>query len=77
MNKDRRKQLAELRGRLDTIAEELGTIQGEEQDYFDNMPESMQNGAKGESAQEATDALGSAWDCINDAIQYCETAEAT
>lgn len=77
MNKDRRKQLTEIRGRLNEIWDELETIQGEEQDYFDNMPESIQSGERGDAAQEAAEALESAHGCVHDAMSYIEEAESS
>lgn len=38
-------------------AELLTQIQDDEQDYFDNMPESLQGGDKGTAAEEAISAL--------------------
>lgn len=48
------------KARIDAIASELADILSEEQDYFDNMPESIQAGDKGERAQEAVNALDEA-----------------
>lgn len=58
MNQQRRKKLAELRDRLSelqgqvtTVAEELQDVCQEEQEYLDNMPESLQDGEKGQKSQ--------------------------
>ena len=42
MNKDRRKQLEDVRDSLDEIISSLNDIKDEEQDAYDNMPESLQ-----------------------------------
>jgi flagellar biosynthesis chaperone FliJ len=52
MNDARRKQLRELIGKLEEIAMNVEELKSQEQDYFDNMPESFQTGAKGEAAEQ-------------------------
>jgi uncharacterized coiled-coil DUF342 family protein len=54
MNKKRREAINALIGRIEelgaTLADlqsEIETIRDEEQEFFDNMPESFQNGDKG------------------------------
>ena len=42
MNKDRRKQLEDVRDSLDEIISSLNDIKDEEQDAYDNMPESRE-----------------------------------
>lgn len=67
MNKDRRKAidaakmlLDDIRSAIDAAKEAIETIKDEEQDYFDNMPESFQQGDKGDTAQSAIDNLDNA-----------------
>lgn len=57
MNAQRRKKLDEINGTLAEARAELETVRDEEQEYFDNMPESFQNGERGQKAQEAIDAM--------------------
>jgi len=65
MNKERRKQIdgiiARIEQELSPLVDELrGAIEevrDEEQEYFDNMPESLQGGDKGNLAEAAVDAL--------------------
>jgi uncharacterized coiled-coil DUF342 family protein len=85
MNDTRRKsidailaRIAELKGALDEaktladdIREEVSNVQGEEQDYLDAMPESLQGGEKGDKAQATIDALDeaiSSLDTVSDDI---------
>jgi len=63
MNKLRRKAIELLSERMETIKEELETIRDEEQEYFENMPESLQGSEKGEAAEEI---LGSLEDSLYD-----------
>ena len=67
MNKDRRKalgslteQLDTLKGKLNDIQQELEGLRDEEQEYYDNMPESFQMGDKGQAAEEAIGYLDEA-----------------
>ena len=86
MNNERRKRikaiatkLDELRATFDSLREEVETIRDEEQEAFDAMPESFQNGEKGEKSQAAIDALDEAvstiegWD-IDEVVGSLDTA---
>lgn len=68
MNKERRKAINELIGeirvlenKMTSLVQEIESavevILGDEQDAFDNMPESLQYAEKGEAAQEAINSL--------------------
>jgi len=64
MNTDRRKQIKSLIARLEASKSELEDIRSdiqnledEEQEYFDNMPESLQGGDKGQRAEEVISLL--------------------
>lgn len=67
MNNDRRKALAGVRGEIEELQERVSSIvtqleelKDEEQEYFDNMPESLQGGEKGDMAAEAVSNLENA-----------------
>lgn len=69
MNKIRRKELAHIIEKLEAldalraeIQEELETVMDEEQEAFDNMPESLQESERGEQMQEYIDAMQYAMD---------------
>lgn len=78
MNADRRKAIEAIRARIDvhagevadlqvevdTLKEEIEGLQEDEQNYFDNMPESFQQGDKGDAAQSAIDKLCEAVDAL-------------
>ena len=68
MNKERRKRLERLIAQLDIIREEIEEvrdeifyIQEEEQESYDNMPESIQESDKGCTMQENIDELEEAY----------------
>ena len=59
MNRARRKEIVKIQKRLEILNEEVVAISSdiellceEEQEYFDNMPESIQDSIKGEWAEE-------------------------
>jgi t-SNARE complex subunit (syntaxin) len=78
MNNQRRKEIAAIVKRLadlatlrDELRDDIDTLISEEQDYLDAMPESLQNGDKGERAQSAVDNLQQAYDAL-DALDFDE-----
>jgi hypothetical protein len=74
MNKARRKALEDLSSQLGGILAELEALRDEEQEYFDNMPESLQGGDKGSDAEQAIDSMSSALDSLEEAIGYVDEA---
>ena len=57
MNKQRRRRIADLTNELDTLLETLTDIRDEEQEAFDNIPESLQDAIG--TLDSAVDELGS------------------
>jgi len=64
MNAKRRKQiegvvtqLGSIEDSIASVVEEIQSIKEDEQEYYDNMPESLQGGEKGEAAQDAISNL--------------------
>lgn len=68
MNKTRRAELSKAESLLNEAKELIESVQSEEQDSYDNLPESLQNGDKGQAMSEAIDNLEQAASCIDDAI---------
>jgi uncharacterized coiled-coil DUF342 family protein len=73
MNKDRRNQIAEVAAKLadlealrDEIKEAIENIRDEEQEYFDNMPEGLQQSDRGYAAEEAISQLDEAVSALED-----------
>lgn len=69
MNKARRKWLDEIIMKLEAIQGEVESVQEEEQEAFDSLPESLQYGRKGEVMEEAISEMESAAYSIMDAIE--------
>jgi len=67
MNKERRKAIETALDALDAIMADIDTIASEEREYYDNMPENMQQGDKGQQASDAADALEQARDDVETA----------
>lgn len=88
MNNDRRKALAHVVTLLNSLMEARDAVKDalegpkdEEREYYDNMPESIQQGDKGQTADAAADALGEVYDeleglDIEDLISKVEEAAA-
>lgn len=74
MNEERRKKLEAVNRLLDQCKSDLEEIQGDEQEMFDNMPENLQQGDKGQKVEEAIDCLQQAIDGVGDSISQIETA---
>lgn len=72
MNKARRKEIESIVTELQALNERISTVLDEEQTYFDNMPEGVQSGSKGDAAQEAISNLESA--SLDDVISSLESS---
>lgn len=74
MNKERRRSFRILALKLEELREYLEALKDEEQDYYDNMPESLQCSEMGERAEEAVSNLEDAYDSIDSAIDSIHEA---
>ena len=57
MNKDRRDRIAKIKEALEDLRGQIEDLQTEEQEAFDNMPESLQQSERGQASEAAADAL--------------------
>lgn len=71
MNNKRRKEIANTIRQIERV---VSDILAEEEEAFDNMPESLQYSERGDISQEAQDNLSSAVDSLEEAISYLEDA---
>lgn len=88
VNKARRKTIGEisarisdLEGTLQEITSEIESVLAEEQDAYDNMPESLQESDRGQASEAALDALDEAktavetmLDTLTEAVEALNTA---
>ena len=75
MNKKRRLEIHEVINVLNDLVSRIGTIQDDEQEYLDNMPENLQSSEKYDAAEEAIDDLESSKVAIEEAVDYLEAAK--
>jgi len=68
MNMQRRKRIEKVGRLLEELLEEVEALQEEEQEAYENMPESLQSSERGEAMYEAAENLSSAANCIEEAI---------
>ena len=66
MNKIRRNELGNILERLDALMCDLETIKDNEQEAYDNLPESLQSSDRGDLMCENIDDLESAYDNLQD-----------
>lgn len=69
MNKERRKAIKKAILKIEDLVQE---IYSEEQEAFDNMPESLQESENGLISSEAQENLEAVIDALEEAISYLE-----
>lgn len=74
MNKERRKRIDEVRLKLAELKEELEELRYDEQAAYDNLPEGLQEGERGEAMSEAIDNLDIAIDSVDEVDEYLDAA---
>lgn len=68
MNKAARAHIAQQLAALEGIKAEIEGAASEEREKYDNMPESLQNGDRGQTMSNNADALDAAVSSLDDAI---------
>ena len=76
MNKERRKAIQEVMEELETLKSKIEEIQNDEQEAYDNLPESLQYSERGEAMESAIENLESAYNEIDSIIDNLEEAQA-
>ena len=84
MNKQRRDAIsaiqarfADIRNAIGELSREVEDLHSEESEYYDTMPESFQQGDKGDKAQSAIDALESARDELESIDMIFDNADSS
>lgn len=76
MNNQRRKELKGIVAQLETLKDELETIQEQKEEAFENLPENLQLSMQGELMQEKaeniSDAVFSLEECIDNITEAIE-----
>lgn len=74
MNMQRRKRIEKAGRQLEELLEEITAIQEEEQEAYENLPESLQGSERGETIFEAADNLASSVYNLEEANEYLAAA---
>ena len=74
MNRLRRAAIRRVMEKLDELKAEIEGIQDEEQDAYDNLPESFMFGERGEAMESAIDSLDEAAEGVDAALEALEAA---
>jgi uncharacterized coiled-coil DUF342 family protein len=72
MNRQRRKEIKTIQKDLTHISDRLTTLAEEEDEYRDNMPESLMFGEKYDKSNEASDKLNDVADEVQHLIEQLE-----
>lgn len=75
MNKARRSSIQKIIERLEEIRDDIESVKNEEEEAYENLPESLQESGRGEAMSEAIDALDSAYSSIEEVLDYLDTAQ--
>ena len=75
MNKQRRQRIKEIAEQLDALHDELYDLAQEEDEAREAMPESFWGTERYEISEEASNALETAADLINDALEELSAIE--
>lgn len=74
MNAKRRKEIQSIIAILENANERVSRLRDEEEDAFNNLPESLQETDKGEDMQAACEALENAENGFDEIIDYLREA---
>lgn len=75
MNNIRRKQIAKVIDALEGIREDIDSIHAEEEEAFDNMPESLEGTDRYDAMADAVSNLEDAVDLVEELIEALENAK--
>jgi tRNA A-37 threonylcarbamoyl transferase component Bud32 len=74
MNRNRRKELEKIAKELSVLKVRLESVASDEQEAFDNLPESFQYAENGSKMEECISAIEDAVSYIDDANDFIEQA---
>lgn len=67
MNKERRKRIEEIQDKILGLQADLQWIKEEEEEAYDNLPDGIRDGERGDAMQDAIDAMENADSSLQDA----------
>ena len=74
MNAPRRKSIQEVIDQLEELKSTIETLMDEEQEAYENLPENLQGSERGEAMSEAADNLDSAYNSMDEVLEYLTAA---
>ena len=74
MNKARRKQLSDIRAKIEELQDLLEEVRTDEQDAFDNLPESIASSERGQAMEDAVQNMDDAIGWLEEALGCLEEA---
>ncbi|UNO33017.1 hypothetical protein MOV10_18200 [Salmonella enterica subsp. enterica serovar Abeokuta] len=75
MNNERRKRLTALSQQLAELKDDIQSVLDEEEEAFSNLPESLQNGKRGDAMQTAIAALDAAVSALEETSDQLAEAQ--
>ena len=75
MNKYRRSRIDEIIQKIEDITYDIDVLRDEEEESYENLPESIQYSDRGEAMSEAIDNLESAISSLEEATEYLNEAK--
>ncbi|EBW3215006.1 hypothetical protein PL222_11310 [Salmonella enterica] len=75
MNNERRKRLTALSQQLAELKDDIQSVLDEEEEAFNNLPESLQNGERGDAMQTAIAALDAAVSALEETSDQLAEAQ--
>lgn len=76
MSRDRRRQLAGIAGQMMDLRESIEALKEEEQEAYDNLPDSLQESDRGQAMEQAVDMPDSALTALDEVTEALEEAQA-
>jgi len=74
MNKARRKRINSIIEQLENLKAQVDQLLEEEQEAYEALPESLQDGERGQAMQEATENLEGALGAFDEALEALQEA---
>lgn len=72
MNKERRKKIEVIKDSFLDLQEDLQAVLDEEQEAYDNLPESLQESEKGERMSSSIENIDSAMSSLGEVIEFLD-----
>lgn len=69
MNKNRRKEIESIIEELESLGSRIEAVKEEEDDAFNNIPESLQYSEKGELMEQNVEDLDEAFNSLSDVVE--------